>query len=564
MTRDTVSDRGPLVMGCVTEPVPKYLQQAARLLLSIRWFAGRVANTPFILCTTGKLPAAAESFFIAHGAEIVAVERFSDKHGPSNKIRFLELPLLDDWQHILLLDCDTVLTQDPAAYLSYPGLAAKVADAPTVTTDEFEQLFSRFNLDMPSEKYRHDIVDKPCIAYFNSGVIVLNSVWRECFVTAWNHYNRAILEKWHSLSMKPFYSDQASLALAIQSTGIPVTPLPTRMNLGCHWPAYGYPQHFSTIDPIIIHYHGLFDENGYISRTPLEQTNRRIAVFNARLRAEKIASDAMRHIPGTVLDRSATPRRPKVLIGSGWWCADKDSPGSTETAPATTMAFFYLWYTQIVKCLSPSAIVITDRQSPLKPDYQAFELIHWIELEGNNGHANGSGTGKVEIHYSHFTQSILSGCMYALNSDADYYVYVEQGCLLKGDNFLNVAIGETSEDILSDAPASNDTAGNANPDTVVRQPSLIIVKRSGMERFISGFLNAVRNEQLSAGICLQQQLQPLGRIQAPYAQSRPSDFSRPHVYARHLSQEELDTFIDAADLSDLRDNVMLKPFYELL
>ena len=32
MTGNTVSDGGPLVMGCVTEPVPKYLQQADAVL----------------------------------------------------------------------------------------------------------------------------------------------------------------------------------------------------------------------------------------------------------------------------------------------------------------------------------------------------------------------------------------------------------------------------------------------------------------------------------------------------------------------------------------------------
>ncbi|RKZ65359.1 MAG: hypothetical protein DRQ44_08200, partial [Gammaproteobacteria bacterium] len=123
-----LSTTDSLVIGCVTEPVAKYLQQAARLLLSLRWFGGKIADSPFILCTTGKLPAETELFFKKHGAQIVLIERFSQEHGPSNKLRFFELDLLDEWDQILLLDCDTVIVQDPSEFLHTSGISMKVAD----------------------------------------------------------------------------------------------------------------------------------------------------------------------------------------------------------------------------------------------------------------------------------------------------------------------------------------------------------------------------------------------------------------------------------------------------
>ena len=565
MIRNPAAISGPLVIGCVTEPVPKYIQQAARLLLSVRWFGGEVANAPFILCTTGKLPAAAESFFTSHGAKIVAVERVSEKHGPSNKIRFLELSMLDNWQHILLLDCDTILARDPSAYLSCPGLSAKIADAPTVTTDDFKQLFAIFAMDMPAERLEHDINGTPCIPYFNSGVILLNSAWRERFVAAWNSYNNAILEKWDNVSMTPFHTDQASLTLAIESTGIPFTLLPSSMNLGCHLPAHRYPQHFADTDPVIIHYHSLFDENGYITRTPLEQTNRRIDAFNSRLRAEKTASSAMRHIPQPVNIKALTPHNPKVVVGSGWWCDGKDSEWRIGAPSTNTIMFFYLWYAQVVKCLSPYGIVITDSHSPLKPDYPSFDLIHWIELDDNYGHANDIRTGKIKTKYSGFTRSVINGCMYALSCDADYYVYVEQDCLLKGGNFLKEAIGESAEDILIGAPTEGGKELNGKPAAAMKQQSLMIVKRSGMERFLTGLLQANWSDgEVSPEITMERQLQPLGTVQTPYGRSRPIDFSKSHFYAQHLSQDELDKFIEVAGLSVLHENVVSRPFYEVL
>ena len=565
MHRNPAASSGPLVIGCVTEPVQKYIQQAARLLLSIKWFGGEVANAPFILCTTGRLPAAAESFFTSRGAKIVAVERVSEKHGPSNKLRFLELSMLDNWQHILLLDCDTILVRDPSAYMNCSGLAVKIADVPNVTSNDFKQLFSIFSMEMPSERLEHDISGTACIPYFNSGVMLLNSSWRERFIAAWNRYNNAVLEKWDSVSINPFHSDQASLTLAIEATGIPLTLLPSSMNLGCHLPAHWYPQHFPDIDPVIIHYHSLSDENGYITRTPLEQTNRRIDTFNSRLRAEKMASDTMRHIPQPLRDRTRTPQKPKVVVGSGWWCDGKESEWSIGAASTNTIEFFYLWYAQVLKCLSPHSIVITDSHSPLKPDYQSLDLIQWIELDHNYGHANDIRSGKINTKYSGFTRSVISGCVYALSCDADYYVYVEQDCLLKGGNFLKQAIGTSTEDILIGAATEGGKGLHGNPAAAMKQQSLMIVKRSGMERFLTGLLQASWSDgEVSPEVTMERQLQPLGTVQTPYGRSRPIDFSNSHFYAQHLSEDELDKFIEVADLSELYGNVVSKPFYELL
>ena len=333
------------------------------------------------------------------------------------------------------------------------------------------------------------------------------------------------------------------------------------MNLGCHWAVRTYPQHLAGIDPVIIHYHSLSDENGYITRTPLEQTNRRIDAFNARLRAEKLASNSMRHIPQPVSFKALTPHNPKVVVGSGWWCDGKDSECRIGAPSTNTIMFFYLWYTQVLKCLSPSSIVITDNHSPLKPDYQSFNLIHWIELDGNYGHANDIRTGKIKAKYSGFTQSVITGCMYALVCDADYYVYVEQDCLLKGDNFLTQAIGESTEDILIGAPTEGGKGLHEKPAAAMQKQSLMIVKRSGMERFLTGLLQANCND---GEVSMERQLQPLGTVQAPYGQSRPIDFSKSHFYAQHLSQDELDKFIEVADLSDLYDDVVSKPYYETL
>lgn len=518
--------------------------------MSLRWFGGKIADAHFVLCTTGKLPDETEDFFRRHGAEIVLVERFSTEHGPSNKIKFLENDSLDKWENILLLDCDTVIVQDPSLFLETEGLSVKIADLPTVKTEQFRELFDLFELDMPSESYIHEVAGVPCLPYFNSGVVLLNSKWRERFVKAWVYYNNAIIKNWDVLKLSRFFTDQASLTLAVVSTSIPFSLLDNALNFPGHLPAHKYPDAFYKIDPYIIHYHGFFDNNGYIKKTVIGQVNRRIETFNSRLRAEKaLHENLLERDSSWVVGRE---REPKVVVGSGWWCDNEAGDWDIGHESTRSIPFFSLWLSQVVKYLSPHKIVITDSSSPLKPDYKAYDLIEWVELDKNYGHANDIRTGVVDTKYSGFTRSVLLGCMYALSCDADYYIYVEQDCLIKGHDFLQHAIGDNEEDILIGMQTDGGIGLDGKQAAKIKQQSLMIVKRSAMERFISGLLSAEWTDgDVSPEITMGRVLKPIGTLSIPFGRSRPIDFELPCYYVQHFTGEELEIFLSEEGMTDL-------------
>ena len=83
---------GRLLIGCVAENTPKYLAQALRLVQSWRWFGGSLSQSDIIVCVIDEL----DDFYAIEFRKWVAltriVPRFSALHGPSNKLRFLELP----------------------------------------------------------------------------------------------------------------------------------------------------------------------------------------------------------------------------------------------------------------------------------------------------------------------------------------------------------------------------------------------------------------------------------------------------------------------------------------
>ena len=532
------------VFTCIAEPTKRFLEQTARLLMSVRWFGGSLAQVRFVLGCTGPIPRAARELFDRYGAEIVTVERYDPTHGHSNKIALLGSPILAGHDIVVLLDCDTVLVQDPASWLNLRAVAAKLADVPTVSLAELQAIFCHFKCAMPLARYYHELTGDACIAYCNSGVIVVPEKYRPRFASEWDRWNRVVLTSPETLRFNRLHADQVSLGLVLENSEVPFAPLPPEMNMPAHCTADAYPPRWQELDPVIIHYHWLSYPNGFLKPCPLWQCTRRIESFNARLRAEvrpqlSISLESSESAP-------AAQKAPasKVVVGSGWWCADSPHDWTIGSPATRSVAFFDVWYRQLVRCLNPERIVVTDSASPVKPDYCSYPVLRWIELDRNYGHANDLRTGRIRTKYSGFTRAVINGAMYALCCDADFYVYVEQDCLLQGENFLTNALGDSTEDILIGRLTENGRGLGGAPAAPMPQQSLVIVRKAGLDRFIGGIVGAPWSDgERSPEQTMQDRLAPIGFVRVPYGRSRPIDFERSHFYAQHLDADELQRFL---------------------
>ncbi len=512
--------------------------------MSIRWFGGSLGQARFVLGCTGPVPQAALELFDHYGAEVVTVERYDPTHGHSNKIALLGSPILAGHDIVVLLDCDTVLVQDPASWLDPRAVAAKLADLPTVSLEELEAIFGHFKCAIPLPRYYHELTGDACIAYCNSGVIVVPEKYRPRLVSEWDYWNRLVLALPETLRFKRVHSDQVSLALALENSEVPFTPLPPEMNMPAHCTADAYPPRWQGLDPVIIHYHWLSYPDGFLKPCPLWQCTCRIASFNARLRAEvrprlSISLESSKSAPA---DHKAPAS--KVVVGSGWWCADSPHDWTIGSPATRSVAFFDVWYRQLVRCLNPERIVVTDSASPVKPDYCSYPVLRWIELDRNYGHANDLRTGRIRTKYSGFTRAVINGAMYALCCDADFYVYVEQDCLLQGEDFLTHALGDSTEDILIGRVTESGRGLGGAAAAPMPQQSLVIVRKAGLDRFIGGIVGAPWTDgERSPERTMQDRLAPVGFVRVPYGRSRPIDFERSHFYAQHLDADELQRFL---------------------
>ena len=234
----------------------------------------------------------------------------------------------------------------------------------------------------------------------------------------------------------------------------------------------------------------------------------------------------------------------KVVVGSGWWCDGQSTASQIGDASTRSVWFFEKWYTQVCRCLAPARIVVTDSCSPIKPRYSTLANLVWIELDRNYGHANDIREGRIDTKYSGFTRSVLNGAMFALCCDADCYVYVEQDCLVKGEGFLEHAIGDSGCDILIGKPTENGRGLNGGLAAHMLQQSLMIVRKPGLERFISGLLGSQWTDgEVSPEEIMARVYNPVDTVKVPFGRSRPIDYNRSHCYVHHLQAEELMRFL---------------------
>lgn len=273
-----------MLIGCVAEATPKFLDQALRLLHSLRWFGGMLRDARFIVGVVGnKIEPAYRDKLEALNADVRFVERFSEAHPQSNKLKFLELEETFAADRTLLLDCDTIVVRDPSPFLTASDFQAKIADVPTVPHETFERLFAGFNLPLPASDHLTSVNRRPTIPYFNAGVLVFSKFATQNLIPTWIRLNRELIERLDLLGDDRNFCEQASLSLALVAEKVNFAVLGNEMNFPVH---FGLPVEsaFGQTDPAIIHYHSLIDDDGLLLPTRYPAVNRRIEQFNDRMK----------------------------------------------------------------------------------------------------------------------------------------------------------------------------------------------------------------------------------------------------------------------------------------
>ena len=289
ITRDS-GRTARLIVGCVADNNRKYLDQALRLLQSWRWFGGEIANADFCVCVVDAVEGSDRHAYESYGARVHIVERYDKRHPPSNKLRFLQLPDLGSYDHVLLLDCDTIVVRDPYSLLNHlytADFVAKIADLPTVPHEIFESLFAHFDIRLPRRNFHFTVSGQSTIPYFNAGVLAFSKHAVDVLVPEWIRLNGELLNNLDKLGTQGNFCEQASLSLALSKTNLRFHTVGNEFNFPAHL-TDKYPKaNLQTVDPHIIHYHSLIDDKGFLLKSNCPKVDLKISEFNERLRSER-------------------------------------------------------------------------------------------------------------------------------------------------------------------------------------------------------------------------------------------------------------------------------------
>lgn len=166
----------------------------------------------------------------------------------------------------------------------------------------------------------------------------------------------------------------------------------------------------------------------------------------------------------------------RVLVGSGWWCSETPD---METNPNRKklgdddirgVSFFDQWMESLLSNNSVDEIVVVDSSAPIKPDDKKRSKVRWIELPFNARHST-DHTGR----WSGWLRSVLTGGSYAVSSEAEYFVYVEQDCLLGGNEIIDHCIKSMKKGFMFGS-------GEGTPQPI--QQSFFIIHRKALPRFL--------------------------------------------------------------------------------
>ena len=320
-----------IVVGCVTEDTPKYLGQTLRLVQSIRWFGGELAQARIAVGAVERIDPRARRALETFDADIRIVPRFEPRNGSANRLQlFAELRGATE-KHFLMLDCDTLVVRDPLPFLRSDVFLAKIAPFPTVTHEVFERLFTHFGVPLPQRTYMTGYSGTPTIPYFNAGVFSISADLAERLIPEWRRYNALLAAEPQLVAPCEKHLHQAALAIALAVTGIPLAEMGAELNFQLNATHAPTPPDYVDIDPVIIHYHDLVGDDGMLLPTPFPKAQARIDRFHERLRAERsraidhknIARTSPKQIAVIGMHRSGTSLVARLLNAMGCYAGEQ-------------------------------------------------------------------------------------------------------------------------------------------------------------------------------------------------------------------------------------------------
>ncbi len=272
----TTTGGRPLI-SCVAENTPTWFEKAFNLALSARTMGGSLSSATVVLNFVGGCNPRFRPPLEKLGAKVRVVEPWGSRFPFSNKLRMLELAREFDFDTLVMLDCDVIITNDISPWIDPAAIGLTPARVAHLSREQWEAVFRAMGIEPPAPSMVMWVTGKRTYPYYNSGVVLVPRSLCESLLREWSQCLRAF-ESLVQDSPAAHHENQVALALAILRGGFPVRELPPFLNLPTHRRLH------SSItgqeEPRILHYHEDMDKKGFVLPSYDDRINRAIRTFN--------------------------------------------------------------------------------------------------------------------------------------------------------------------------------------------------------------------------------------------------------------------------------------------
>lgn len=274
-----------VLVATVAENREPFTREAVYLFKTLQRFGGYLTRAQCVAYFVGSVDSEVAKRLADLNVMIKIVRPVDLRCPHANKIRMLDDA--EDFDHLVALDTDIVITRDFSPYLQGSSVAAKPAGRTRLKRKEWRKLFEYFGLEIPLARYTTTATMKETIPYFNTGVVVVPNKYVSLLREMWKSFIVKILNDLPEIADHGVFIDQFSLSLALVAGRLPYRALPLEMNFPTDRPVHAAlgPERLA---PYILHHHHRVSQTGDILPCPYENVNILIAEINQYLGSNEL------------------------------------------------------------------------------------------------------------------------------------------------------------------------------------------------------------------------------------------------------------------------------------
>jgi len=264
-----------ILISCQSPFRKPFSTETELLFKSINILGGKLALSQKMACFSEPVDHQTKKRLESLGVEIRIVESMANENKTVNKILMLNNDLGKDYDYLITLDTDIIITKDFSEFLVGDKVRARIVGYDPLGIEIWKNLFEYFDIEFPTKRYV-SLDGTETIPYFNTGVLIVPRKCVKILFDTWRHFVNKLEDAYNDLNELTkfsFFTDQIAFSLTLAFSNLDCDPLPIEMNFPIAHPSIQNSFNDKSSQPYILHHHHRISENGKITFSSNQNIN---------------------------------------------------------------------------------------------------------------------------------------------------------------------------------------------------------------------------------------------------------------------------------------------------